>query len=315
MRLTSQNLPAIENVSEADIDRAFANGEIGKFAQLSASKKRYLQTASKGTPSNCVEPDHPEVKGHWEFIRQTGTEPWYMECVDSAGVRECPLEGYFTLEQVKRAFISFLRGDPSWRQAYSWVEVSRHPWWTREFAVTEDEWRSFSHSMTMLDLVQKKASERNLRRFMIACCRRIWPHIVDERSRRAVELAERDVDGQLGDDERIAAARGAAAALADAFEHLDIRPGNGHLYSAAWAAALCAYTPEVPLQTPIDAPTISGVFDCAQQAAINSAYAAAISKVLAIESKVEMHARLDAEINAEYAAQCDLLRDIFGYPP
>ncbi len=34
MRLSSQNLSAIENVSEADIDRAFDNGAIGKFVHL-----------------------------------------------------------------------------------------------------------------------------------------------------------------------------------------------------------------------------------------------------------------------------------------
>jgi len=313
VRLTSQNLRAIENVSEADIDRAFANGAIGKFAHLSASKKRFIQAGSRGTPSHGIAPDHPEVKGHWEFIRRTGSEPWSMECFDSAGVRE-RADGYFTLEQVKRAFVGYLRGDPSWRQEFTWVEASRHPLWTREFAVTEAEWRSFTYPTTMLDLQRTKASERNLRRFMNACCRRIWPHIADERSRRAVELAELDVDRQLGDDERVAAARGAADALAEAFKNLDIR-SNGHLYHAAWAAALCAYTPEVPLQTPIYAPTLSSVFDCAVDTAINSAAAAAISKVLAIESKVEMHARFDTETVAENAAQCDLLREIFGYPP
>jgi hypothetical protein len=314
MELTSENLPAIKNVSEADIERAFADGSLGRHAQIRASEECAISAACKGTPSNCVPPDHPEVKGHWEFIRRTGTEPWYMEYVDSGGVRECPLESYFTLEQVKQTFIGFLGNDPSWRRAYSWVPVTHHPWWTREFDITEDEWKSFKLSITMLDLLRPKASEVNFRRFMIACCRRIWTCIVDERLRNAVEVAELDVEGRLGDDERNGAARSAALALAEASERLDIRRGNGHLYHAAWAAAICAYTPEVPLETPRYKPELAGAYDCAVNVAINSAYAGAIAKVHGIESKAELHDRVTAETDAEYAAQCDLVREIFGYP-
>jgi hypothetical protein len=164
-----------------------------------------------------------------------------------------------------------------------------------------------------LGWLQSTASDRNLRRFMIACCRRIWPLVVDERSRRAVESAELDVDGRLEDNERVAAAKGAADALADASENLDIR-SNGHLYHAAWAAALCSHSDRVPLQTPIYRPAISGLFDCAMDAATNCAYSAAISKSQGIDSKAEKRARLDAETDAEYAAQCHLIRQIFDFP-
>jgi hypothetical protein len=180
-------------------------------------------------------------------------------------------------------------------------------------AITEAEWLSCTQSTTMLGWLRAQASERNLRLLMAACCRRIWPHITDERSRRAVELAELDADGRLGDQERIAAASGAADALTRAYENLDIR-SNGHLYHAAWAAALCAYAPQVPLRVPTYEPAISGVFDCAMNVAVNCADAAGISKVLRIDSKIEMHARLAAETDAEYAAQAQMVRDIFGYP-
>ncbi len=220
-------------------------------------------------------------------------------------MREYQAEGYLTLGQVKRAFVEYLRGDQSWRQEYTWVEAGQGPSRTPVVAITEADWLSCTQSTTMLGWLRNKASERNLRLFMIACCRRIWPHIVDERSRRAVELAELDVDGRLADDERVASARAAADALAEAFANLDIR-SNGHLYHAAWAAALCSHTAQVPLHTPIYKPAISGAFDCAMVAAINCAYAAAISKVHAIDSKIEKHARLATETDAEYAAQCHL---------
>jgi len=313
VRLSSQNLPDIENVSEADIDRAFDDGAIGNFVHLWASDDSFIQAGSRGTPSNCVPPDDPEVKDHWAFIHRTGSEPWTLEHIDLVGVREYEVEGYLTLGQVKRAFIGYLWGDDSWRQEYTWVEAGQGPSRTPVVAITEAEWLSCTRSTTMLAWLRTKASERNLRLFMIACCRRIWPHLADERSRRAVELAELDVDGRLGDDERVASAGAAADALAEAFENLDIRC-NGHLYHAAWAAALCSHTAQVPLDNLPHHSAISGAFDCAVQAAVHSAAAAAISKVHAIDSKIEKHARLAAETDAEYAAQCDLLRDIFGYP-
>jgi hypothetical protein len=313
VRLSSQNLPEIENVSEADIDRVFDSGAIGKFVHLWASDDCFIQAGSRGTPSNCVPPDDPEVKDHWAFIHRTGSEPWTLELIDLVRVREYQAEGDLTLGQVKRVFVEYLRGDQSWRQEYSWVEVKQGSSRTPVVAMTESDWLSCTQSTKMLGLLQSKASDRQLRLFVIACCRRIWPHIVDERSRRAVDLAELDVDGRLGDDERVGAARAAADALAEAFDKLDNR-SNGHLYHAAWTAALCLYTAHIPLRTPVDNPAILDAFDCAMLAAVNSACAAAISKVHAIDSKIEKHARLAAETDAESARQCHLIRDIFGYP-
>src|SRR5271166_3381227 len=107
--------------------------------------------------------------------------------------------------------------------------------------ITESEWLAHTQSTEMLGLLRDRACEKDLRRFAIACCRRIWPHIHDERSRRAVEMADLDIDGRLAAKERLAAARGAAQALAEASAKLDIS-SNGHLYHAALAAALCLHT-------------------------------------------------------------------------
>jgi hypothetical protein len=313
VRLSSQNLPEIENVSEADIDRAFDGGAIGKFVHLSATEDCFIQAGSRGTPSRCVPPDDPGVKDHCEFIHRTGSEPWILEDIELAGVREYAVVGDLTLADVKRAFVGYFRGDSSWRQEFNWVEAGQGSRLAPINALTEVEWVSCERSTAMLEWLGTKASTRNLRLFMIACCRRIWPHIADQRSRKAVELAELDVGGRLADEERAVAARGAADALAEAFEQLDIRR-NGHSYHAAWAAALCSYTPQVPLCTLADNPTISGALDRALYAAIQSAYAAAIAKVRDIDSKTEMHARLAAETDAEYAAQCELIRGIFSCP-
>src|SRR5262249_17946353 len=71
-------------------------------------------------------------------------------------------------------------------------------------AMNEVDWYTCDDPGRMLKCVRDRASERKLRLFACACCRRIW-HLLHSNSRRAIEVMERYVDGQASEGERVAA--------------------------------------------------------------------------------------------------------------
>jgi hypothetical protein len=146
----------------------------------------------------------------------------------------------------------------------------------------------------MLDQVRERISSRKLRLFACACLRAVWPHLIDERSQQAVEVAQRYADG-------ISSAAELASAQAAAYE-------------VARLADFC---------TTASDPTRAGsraAHRAAEYDAYGAAAGAATIAALCVapwrydaSGGVMDHGDPSAKAGAR-RRQCDLLRDIAGNP-
>ena len=82
--------------------------------------------------------------------------------------------------------------------------------------MTEGEWLTSAEPQVMLGFLRGGSSERKHRLFAVACCRRIWDLLTDERSRKAVELAEDAADHPIPPHTLDAASGEAEEAFEDA---------------------------------------------------------------------------------------------------
>lgn len=152
--------------------------------------------------------------------------------------------------------------------------------------MTEAQWHTCTNPNEMLGFVEPRAAERKLRLLAVACCRRVWDLVRDERSRAAVEAAERYADGRTGADELAAAHRAAAEAHAEAG---DTRPEG-----PAAAAAMVASGPWRPHKA--------------------ANFTALVRPFRSGPHAGEDVAAYKAAVLAEWAWQADVVRDIFGNP-
>jgi hypothetical protein len=140
--------------------------------------------------------------------------------------------------------------------------------------ITEADWLASTDPQRMLGYLRGRASDRKLRLFTVACCRRIWHRLEDERSREAVLVAERFADGLATERERSSAADRALMAV-------DVNAPRNHP-DAVWGLA------------------------------VEAERCAAYADPREVESQVRNGRSCFSPKSSILNAHCDLLRDIFG---
>jgi hypothetical protein len=95
--------------------------------------------------------------------------------------------------------------------------------------MTESEWALCQEPEKTLEFLRGRASERKLRLFACACCRRVWHLLKNQPSQQAVEAAEQLADGLLSLHELDPVYQAADDAYWDATE-------DGDESAAAWMA-------------------------------------------------------------------------------
>src|SRR5262245_57553031 len=90
--------------------------------------------------------------------------------------------------------------------------------------MTEAEWLACTNPQPRLELLRRKASDRKVRLFAVACCRRVWSSLEHEEFRDAVRKAEAFVDG-LADRAEMLQAHKKACAIFGKLHGMDNGPG------------------------------------------------------------------------------------------
>jgi hypothetical protein len=174
--------------------------------------------------------------------------------------------------------------------------------------MTESDWNRCTDPQKMLEWLRhsERASERKLRLFTVACCRRIWQHLKEKRSRRLVEVAEAFADGGAS----LKQLRTAFERAADAQEAVHWEGGDAVEQSAAEAV--------LGLREDLQFPAVfEGIAEAVGEVRAGEAWA----RIYQTPGKdyraqeAEHRAECDAGAAAEQEVQVVLLRDLFGPLP
>src|SRR5512145_2148413 len=98
--------------------------------------------------------------------------------------------------------------------------------------MTEAEWLACSNPQPMLEFLRRKASDRKVRLFAVACCRRVWSSLEHEEFREAVRKAESFADGLVDRAEMLQAHEKARPIFVTLHDGRDNGPGAALTASA-----------------------------------------------------------------------------------
>jgi hypothetical protein len=95
--------------------------------------------------------------------------------------------------------------------------------------VTEAEWVACDDPDEMFRFLlrTRRASDRKLRLFAVACCRQMWDRITERRSRHAVETSERYADDRATDEQLEAGFLAADRAFSEPLRARSLRVWDG----------------------------------------------------------------------------------------
>src|SRR5262245_45670564 len=103
--------------------------------------------------------------------------------------------------------------------------------------VSSAKWLTCTDPQRMLGFLGRRASDRKLRLFAVACCRWVWHLLTDHRSRHAIEVAEQFADGNTSERE-LARAWESAGEVSPAGHGSAARHHDWHnAHTAAWNLA------------------------------------------------------------------------------
>jgi hypothetical protein len=169
--------------------------------------------------------------------------------------------------------------------------------------MTEAEWAACQDPGPMLKVLHEKATDRKRRLFAVACCRRIWHLLTDQRSRNAVDAAELHADCPGKTD--LAAAEHAAARVTTAIDEAWWQAGVDEIRGIG----ICVTFIERPVAF------AAWAAECAAKTAV-SARSVADKAACAVAWETGVESSEDSVFRAAYRTaakeQCDLLRDVFG---
>lgn len=172
--------------------------------------------------------------------------------------------------------------------------------------MTETEWFTCPDPEEMIFFLRGCISDRKLRLFAVACCRRIWHLMTDQRSQKVVEVTERHIDGLASEEEWQAASRAAREAWSDS-SRLVVPFLYGH-------AEAFERTPEEQASAYVLHAATSAAWEISY-GGIN-ARPGYWSQAMALGTAREAARALNEDYprSPERCPQCDLLRDIAGNP-
>jgi hypothetical protein len=169
--------------------------------------------------------------------------------------------------------------------------------------MTEAEWLVCNHPRPMLEFLRGKASDRKLRLFAVACCKRVWLFLKDARTRKAVEVAEAFAEGLLSAEDLSDAGLEATRVVAPPeFRFVPLDSAGQAVDKASNAAVMTCSTPD------------NDMADCT--GAVSGYCSSAAAYLGHEEGFADWHdQRLVAKMRLEFNVHSWLLRELFGPLP